>query len=64
MQIDGFGNCVDQQRLGQTRYALKHEMAAGKQRDQDAFDDDILADDHLGNAAADFVDELTGPFRA
>ena len=35
-------------------------MAAGEERDHDALDDDILADDDLADARADVGDELMG----
>jgi hypothetical protein len=61
LQIHGLGHGVDQQRLGQARHALQHQVAAGEQRDQDAFHHGVLADDHFGHAAADVVAEAIGP---
>ena len=39
---------------------LQEQMTAGEERNQDAFDDDILADDDFGNAFADSSDERLG----
>ena len=60
VQVDGLGHGVDQQRLGQSRHALQHQVAAGEQGDQDPFDHRVLADDHLRHAAANVVAEAVG----
>ena len=38
--------------FGEARHALQEQVPAGEKGDQDAFDDDVLADDDLGNEAA------------
>ena len=60
LEIDRLGHGVDQQRLGQSRHSLQHEVPAGEQGDQDALDDHVLADNDLGHAAADLVAEVVG----
>ena len=47
-QIDGLGQRLDQQRLGQPRHAAQQAVAACQKRDQDLADDALLADDGLG----------------
>ncbi len=52
LQIDRLGQGADQQRFGQARHALQEQVSAGEKGDQDAFDNDVLADNDLGNEAA------------
>ena len=47
VEVEDLGERLDQQRLGQARHAGDQAMAAGEQRDQDLFDDLVLADDDL-----------------
>ena len=63
VEVDRLGDGVDEQRLGEAGHALQQQVAAGEQRDHHALDDDILADDDLGDALADAGDELLGGLR-
>ena len=58
VEVDGLGDGVDQQRLREAGQPLQQQVAAGEERDHDALDDDILADDDLGDTFADAGDEL------
>ena len=58
MQVDRLGQDRDQQRLGQARHALKQQVPAGEQRDQQPLDDHVLADDHGPHSLAHRADEL------
>ena len=46
------------QRLGQARHALKQQVAAGEEGDQQPLDDHVLADHHGPHPLADRADEL------
>ena len=48
---------LDEQRLGEAGHALEEHVAVGEQRDEQALDDGVLADDGL----ADFFAEFLGP---
>ena len=50
-QIDGLGQLLDEERLGETRDAAKQAVAAGEKRDQDLPDDALLPDDGLRQLA-------------
>ena len=50
-QVDGLGQLLDEQRLGQARHAAQQAVPAGQERDQDLADDALLADDRLGQLA-------------
>ena len=43
------GQGPDQERLAQPRHAFQQRMAADEQAGQDAVDDLVVADDHLGD---------------
>ena len=58
MEVDRLGEDRDQQGLGQPGHALKQQVAAGEQGDQQPLDDHVLADDHGPHALADRADEL------
>jgi hypothetical protein len=60
LQVDGVGECLDQQRLGQPRHAAQQAMAAGEERGQDLLDDRVLADDHLPQLPLQGADQLRG----
>ena len=51
LQIDGLGQLLDEQRLGEAGHAAQQAVAAGEERDQDLPDDALLADDRLGELA-------------
>ena len=46
---------LDEERLGEAGHALEQHVAVGEQGDQQALDDDILADDGLGDFGAEFL---------
>ena len=48
-QVQGVGQRVDHQRLGQPGHADQQAVAAGEDRDQQLLEDGVLADDHLGH---------------
>ena len=50
-QVDGLGELLDEQRLGQPGNAAQQAVPAGEKRDQDLADDPLLADDRLGQLA-------------
>jgi hypothetical protein len=60
-ELDAHGGAKrpDEERLGEARHALEEDVTIGKQGDQQALNDSILADDSL----ADFVAEFLGPSR-
>ncbi len=53
-QVQGPRQRADHQRLGQPGHALQQAMAAAEQRDQQFFDDLVLADDHAAELLDDF----------
>ena len=58
VEVDRLGQGRDQERLGQARHALKQQMPAGEQRDQEPLDDDVLADHDRPDSLAHGPDEL------
>ena len=60
VQGDGLRDGVHEERLRQAGHALQEQVPAGEERDHDALDDDVLADDDLADACPDVGDELVG----
>ena len=60
IQVNGLGDRVHEERLRQAGHTLQEQVAAGEERDHDALDDDVLADDDLTDARTDVGDELVG----
>ena len=53
VERDRIGQRAHQKRLAQTRHAFQQRMAADEQAGQDAMDDLVVADDHLGDLRLD-----------
>ena len=51
LQVHGFRELLDQQRLGEARHAAQQAMAAGEEGDQDLAHHALLADDGLRKLA-------------
>src|SRR5262249_31180494 len=58
--VEEAGQDADEEGLGGAGDALDKDVAAGKQADQKAVDDLVLADDHLGDLAAGGLVKVTG----
>ena len=50
-EIDGVGEGLDQQRLGEPRHPAQQTVAAREERDEDLAHQPLLADDRLGEFA-------------
>ena len=57
-EVQGARQGRDEQGLGQAGHALEHAVAAREDRDQQLLDDLVLADDDLGELAADRLEGL------
>ena len=62
VEVQGAGDGVDEEGLGEAGDALEEEVAAGEEGDEGAFDDDLLADDDLADTVADGLDVGGGGF--
>ncbi len=58
LQIDGLGELLDEQRLGEPGDAAQQAVAAGEKRNQNLADDALLADDGLGQLALEAAGDL------
>src|SRR5262249_35061562 len=57
VEVDRLRERGDEEGLREARDALEHEVAAGEERDQQALDDGLLADDDGPDTVADGADE-------
>ena len=48
-ELEGAGECSDEKRLGEPRYAHEQYMPVGQQADKNLLNNLLLADDDLGN---------------
>ena len=62
IEVNGFGERVDEERFGEARHTLQEEMAAREEGDHHPLDDDVLADDDFGDALAHLSHESLGRF--
>ncbi len=65
IEIQGFSQRADQERLAQARHAFQQTVPAGEQASQHAVDNLVVADNHPVNLLADrrvTIDELPGTF--
>jgi hypothetical protein len=56
VEVEGAGQRLDRQRLGQPRHALDQHVAAGEEADQQAVEQVVLPDDHPPQLALDLLD--------
>ncbi len=52
-QVENLRDCLDEQRLGESRHAGDQAVPAGEERDEDLIDDRILPDDDLADLGQD-----------
>jgi hypothetical protein len=55
LDAEGRTEGFDEQRLGEAGHAFKQDVAVGEERNEQAFDDGILADDGFGDFSAEFL---------
>src|SRR5262249_7829914 len=63
-QPQGAGKGAHGQRLGQAGDAFEQDVAAGEQADEEAFDEEPLADEDAGDLGEEGVEALAGGFNS
>ena len=54
--MDGLGDGVDEESLGEAGHSFEEEVAGGEEGDEGSLDDDFLTDDNFADAVADVLE--------